>query len=302
MHGVMLVMLYRRPAARGGSSLPRQVLFCSGQATIWDTVPYALSHHTHAISPSVQHEIHRGRHLGSTMPPKPAPIFSQPSPVIPRHPNHQHDIVTALVAVETLDTLPGDLTKTFGDLRELDAVLNSTTASLTHKLRSLTRALQSINPDINPGWGLPHTNPKASEQLFTNAICATPQNHTAAMSIAAASHPPETSPSRPLGRFRSLLEIAEELTRYKIGVEDKVRVSGQACDTVSPMHEFLATQYRPLTQCFFSLSRIKHIFRLYWATLVYSYPPRRQIATRLCMDGMVLPLASALVCRLQPRE
>jgi hypothetical protein len=306
MHGVMLVMLYRRPAARAGSSLPRQVLFCSGsgQATIWDTVPYALSHltYTHAISPSVQHEIHRGRHLGSTMPPKPAPIFSQPSPVIPRHPNHQHDIVTALVAVETLDTLPGDLTKTFGDLRELDAVLNSTTASLTHKLRSLTRALQSINPDINPGWGLPHTNPKASEQLFTNAISTTPQNHTAAMSIAAASHPPETFPSRPLGRFRSLLEIAEELTRYKIGVEDKVRVSGQACDTVSPMHEFLATQYRPLTQCFFSLSRIKHIFRLYWATLVYSYPPRRQIATRLCMDGMVLPSASALVCRLQPRE
>lgn len=182
------------------------------------------------------------------MPPKPAPIFSQPSPVIPRHPNHQHDIVTALVAVETLDTLPGDLTKTFGDLRELDAVLNSTTASLTYKLRSLTKALQTINPNINPGWGLPHTTSNSSEQIPANSTGITQQTRAPVMFSEAASQPLDMSPSKPLSRFRSLLEIAEELTRYKIGVEDKVRVSGQACDTVSLMTELSGAQWTPLTQ------------------------------------------------------
>ena len=155
------------------------------------------------------------------MPPKPAPIFSQPSPVIPRHPNHQHDIVTALVAVETLDTLPGDLTKTFGDLRELDAVLNSTTASLTHKLRSLTRALQAIHPDINPGWGLPlASSPKSAPQASgTDAGSVSASSPIAGFAFRQAEprQSTESSASRPLNRFQSLLEIAEELTRYKIG-------------------------------------------------------------------------------------
>jgi hypothetical protein len=154
------------------------------------------------------------------MPPKPAPIFAQPPTVIPSHPNHQHDIVTALVAAETLDTLPGDLTKTFADLRELDAVLNSTTSSLTHKLRTLTAALQAIHPDVASGsaalLSLPG-DPSANSDHLANG---TGNAHSV------------SSPSPPLARFQLLLEIAEELTRYKIGVEDKVRVSGQACDTV----------------------------------------------------------------------
>lgn len=193
------------------------------------------------------------------MPPKPAPIFSQPSPVIPRHPNHQHDIVTALVAVETLDTLPGDLTKTFGDLRELDAVLNSTTASLTHKLRSLTRALQTIHPDVNPGWGLPLTKPKSVLQASATdpgASSATAHVATAAADQAATLQPSESSPSRPLNRFQSLLEIAEELTRYKIGVEDKVRVSGQACDTVSPAS---GSMLPTLINCFQLIAHQAHL-------------------------------------------
>lgn len=194
------------------------------------------------------------------MPPKPAPIFSQPSPVIPRHPNHQHDIVTALVAVETLDTLPGDLTKTFGDLRELDAVLNSTTASLTHKLRSLTKALQTIHPDVNPGWGLPLTKPKSALQVSATdpgtLSATTTQVAITAAGQAATLQPSESSPSRPLNRFQSLLEIAEELTRYKIGVEDKVRVSGQACDTVSPAS---CTPPPSLLKCFQLIAHQAHL-------------------------------------------
>jgi hypothetical protein len=154
------------------------------------------------------------------MPPKPAPIFAQPPTVIPSHPNHQHDIVTALVAAETLDTLPGDLTKTFADLRELDAVLNSTTSSLTHKLRTLTAALQAIHPDV-PSGSAALLSPPGESSTSSDRLA---NGNGIAHSVA--------SPSPSLARFQLLLEIAEELTRYKIGVEDKVRVSGQACDTV----------------------------------------------------------------------
>lgn len=164
------------------------------------------------------------------MPPKPAPIFAQPPTVIPTHPNHQHDIVTALVAAETLDTLPGDLTKTFADLRELDAVLNSTTSSLTHKLRTLTTALQAINPDVSSqsatSLSAPDQSSLNSDHLSKLHSTGTPHKSGVDQSSSPA--------ARPLERFQLLLEIAEELTRYKIGVEDKVRVSGQACDTVRP--------------------------------------------------------------------
>lgn len=173
--------------------------------------------------------LHQYTQHTTKMPPKPAPIFSQPPTVIPSHPNHQHDIVTALVAAETLDTLPGDLTKTFADLRELDAVLNSTTSSLTHKLRTLTTALQAIHPDVGPSYGsvafVPPSSegPTGNDQLVANQTGVSNSTiNVQTVSVA----------SRPLARFQLLLEIAEELTRYKIGVEDKVRVSGQACDTV----------------------------------------------------------------------
>lgn len=38
---------------------------------------------------------------------------------------------------------------------------------------------------------------------------------------------------QPWDRFQILLEIAEELSRFKVGVEDKVKVAGSACDHVS---------------------------------------------------------------------
>ncbi|KAJ9098529.1 hypothetical protein QFC19_006297 [Naganishia cerealis] len=161
------------------------------------------------------------------MPPKPVPIFSQPPTVIPSRPNDSHDLATTLAFVETLDTLPGELTKTFGDLRELDAVLNSTTANVTRKLRALTATLQSINQDVE----LAHGNliPRGADRNKHEDIR---QVDEMGILSAPCRDDQQLLCPNPLGRFQLLLEIAEELTRYKIGVEDKVRVSGQACDTL----------------------------------------------------------------------
>jgi hypothetical protein len=114
-------------------------------------------------------------------------------------------------------------------LRELDAVLNSTTSSLTHKLRTLTAAIQAINPDVGPSDGAAALVPSSSERLSASdqLVAGDTGNSNRRSNVQ-----PASAASRPLARFQLLLEIAEELTRYKIGVEDKVRVSGQACDNV----------------------------------------------------------------------
>lgn len=44
---------------------------------------------------------------------------------------------------------------------------------------------------------------------------------------------PALALDQPWDRFQILLEIAEELSRFKVGVEDKVKVAGSACDHVS---------------------------------------------------------------------
>jgi hypothetical protein len=43
---------------------------------------------------------------------------------------------------------------------------------------------------------------------------------------------PALALDQPWDRFQILLEIAEELSRFKVGVEDKVKVAGSACDHV----------------------------------------------------------------------
>jgi hypothetical protein len=166
------------------------------------------------------------------MPPKPVPIFSQPVTVVPSRPNDQHDIATTLALVDTLDTLPGELTKTFGDLRELDAVLNSTTTNITLKLRALTETLQDINRNMTGA-----TTHRLTENCSGNDMKDSFRQVDVTRSDSTLHHVDQqlqrqSSHARPLDRFQLLLEVAEELTRYKIGVEDKVRVSGQACDTV----------------------------------------------------------------------
>lgn len=58
------------------------------------------------------------------MPPKAAPPVAPPSPVLPTEINDDHDLLSVIDMVDTLDAIPGELTQRFGDLRELDAVLN----------------------------------------------------------------------------------------------------------------------------------------------------------------------------------
>jgi hypothetical protein len=58
------------------------------------------------------------------MPPKMYPIIAPPSPVIPTEINDDHDVLCVMDMLDTLDSIPGELTQRFGDLRELDAVLN----------------------------------------------------------------------------------------------------------------------------------------------------------------------------------
>ncbi|KAJ9115136.1 hypothetical protein QFC22_005466 [Naganishia vaughanmartiniae] len=166
------------------------------------------------------------------MPPKPVPIFSQPATIIPSRPNDQHDIATTLALVDTLDTLPGELTKTFGDLRELDAVLNSTTTNITRKLKSLTEALQDMNQSITC-VRVGQITENHDRNIPDNILSPVegPRSEPTAINMGQQLLRQLPYP-KPLDRFQLLLEVAEELTRYKIGVEDKVRVSGQACDTV----------------------------------------------------------------------
>lgn len=58
------------------------------------------------------------------MPPKMYPIIAPPSPVIPTEINDDYDVLCVMDMLDTLDSIPGELTQRFGDLRELDAVLN----------------------------------------------------------------------------------------------------------------------------------------------------------------------------------
>jgi hypothetical protein len=58
------------------------------------------------------------------MPPKTYPILAPPSPIVPTEINDDHDVLCVMDMIDTLDSIPGELTQRFGDLRELDAVLN----------------------------------------------------------------------------------------------------------------------------------------------------------------------------------
>ncbi|EPQ29512.1 uncharacterized protein PFL1_02731 [Pseudozyma flocculosa PF-1] len=64
----------------------------------------------------------------------------------------EHFFVTLAAYADALDALPLDLTRSFSDLRELDAVLGSHLNSLTARLNHLTALIQ--DPDIDQGQRL----------------------------------------------------------------------------------------------------------------------------------------------------
>ena len=69
------------------------------------------------------------------MPPKAYPIIAPPSPIIPTEINDDHDVLCVMDMIDTLDSIPGELTQRFGDLRELDAVLNGKLGSISSSAR-----------------------------------------------------------------------------------------------------------------------------------------------------------------------
>lgn len=70
----------------------------------------------------------------------------------------------------------------------------------------------------------------APGDLTTATLASTPPLNTlAATATSPTAEPLDTLPRE---RFQLLLEIAEELSRFKVGVEDKIKVAGNACDHV----------------------------------------------------------------------
>jgi len=68
----------------------------------------------------------------------------------------------------------------------------------------------------------------------------------------------------PADRFQLLQEIAEEAARYKLGGDDKIRVSAGACDGVSSV-----TQLRPPTLLILSSSIIRSISQTSYRTRLF---------------------------------
>jgi len=126
------------------------------------------------------------------------PFF--PYSLMPEAPLSEDDISLFMLLVtyaDALDALPLEATRSFSDLRELDAVLggkffwlshafSAHLGSLTHRLYHLTSILE--NPNATPGE-----------------------------------------------RLLALKDVAEEARSYKMGGEDKIRVASNTTEMVRPL-------------------------------------------------------------------
>jgi hypothetical protein len=88
-------------------------------------------------------------------------------------------------------------------------------------------ASKAVTMDIEPA-PIPSSNPiPESVPPITTASAQDPVDASTATAGESA-----LALDQPWDRFQILLEIAEELSRFKVGVEDKVKVAGSACDHV----------------------------------------------------------------------
>lgn len=74
----------------------------------------------------------------TTMPPPRLPEPAEASPVLTAH-----SLSVLGEYTHTVDTIPLDLSRNYGDLRELDAVLSSSMTSLTSKITQLTNMIET---------------------------------------------------------------------------------------------------------------------------------------------------------------
>ncbi|GAA5863469.1 hypothetical protein JCM8547_007253 [Rhodosporidiobolus lusitaniae] len=105
---------------------------------------------------------------------------------------------------DALDSLPPSLTRSLSDLKELDAVLNSSLQSITDKLK----LLHSMMHTPEPGKKLP----EGEQPQYT-----------------------------PLDRLKLLREVAEDARVFRLGGEDKIRVATNTCETLSTHTSHLST-------------------------------------------------------------
>ena len=77
----------------------------------------------------------------STMTTMPPPRQPESAEAPPAHTTHSLSVLSEYT--HTVDTIPLDLSRNFGDLRELDAVLSSSMSSLTSKITQLTSMIET---------------------------------------------------------------------------------------------------------------------------------------------------------------
>ncbi|GAA5822501.1 hypothetical protein JCM3770_002438 [Rhodotorula araucariae] len=104
---------------------------------------------------------------------------------------------------DALDALPPTLTRSLSDLKELDAVLNSSLQGITDKLRLLRDMMHTPTPGAEPADG-----------------------------------PPKYSP---LDRLKLLRQVAEDARVFRLGGEDKIRVATNTCETIATHTSHLST-------------------------------------------------------------
>jgi inhibitor of growth protein 3 len=123
---------------------------------------------------------------------------ASPSPP-PMPPNDVQDLLVIADMVDTLDHVPAEVTRVHSDLNELSAVLYCKLfrKSLGRKL-TFSATLVTLENKLN-------------------TLVTWIQDDSVS----------------PADRFQLLQEIAEEAARYKLGGDDKIRVSAGACDGVS---------------------------------------------------------------------
>lgn len=127
--------------------------------------------------------------------------------------------------------MPVELTKSLADLRELDAVLNGGSARLLFDYPSdgpfSVRFSAAPYPTISASSSIPPSHRTAS--LRRTATIAHMTSRIS--SLTRAIRNPSLAPHE---RFKLLVEIGDEASRFKLGGDDKVRVAGIACELVSP--------------------------------------------------------------------
>ncbi|GAA5983947.1 hypothetical protein JCM11641_001403 [Rhodosporidiobolus odoratus] len=105
---------------------------------------------------------------------------------------------------DALDSLPPSLTRSLSDLKELDAVLNSSLQAITEKLKNLHQMMHTPDP------------------TKSSSSSGTPQ-------------------FTQLDRLKLLREVAEDARVFRLGGEDKIRVATNTCETISTHTSHLST-------------------------------------------------------------